>query len=85
MSDNPRKKAWQDGELYKLLDAAFPDVRNSYGKLDVKALAAKLECTPEAAYKWLRSGKLTPKALKDIVRIADGRIAREDLATFVFD
>ena len=84
MSDNPRKKAWQDGELYKMLDAKFPAVRNSYGKLDVKALAALLECTPEAAYKWLRSGKLTPKALKDIVRVADGRIEQKDLAKFVF-
>lgn len=85
MDEAPKPKT-----LHEILDAAFPQpaYRTVTGVLDVTALAAALDLTHEAVYKWLRSndgnGRLLPHRAKELVELSQGTLTLEVLMPFVF-
>lgn len=72
------------GELYDVLEAAFPDLRTDKGELKVYALADHLGCKPQVCYKWFEKDKLTPERAQDIVKKSNGRLTLKKLERFVF-
>ena len=76
---------WRKRPLYKLLYSRLTWLRSKTQTelLDVHKFARSIDYSHEAIYKWLRSGKLSPKGAKAIVKKARGKIALTDLYPFV--
>jgi hypothetical protein len=71
------------GPLNDLLWEIFPDHRTPQGVFDVQRLAADIERTNEAVYKWLRDNKITPDGVKRLCKAAGRRAKQADFLPFL--
>lgn len=91
----PRKNADDDDDLlgeprtrssalYKLLLKKLPSYRveNDNKKLNAKRLAADLEISPQAFYKWVWADRIPPKQVTKLVAL-EGTLTQEDVLPFV--
>lgn len=76
---------WRKQPLYKLLFNRLKWLRSTTQTklLDVHKVAAAIDYSHEAVYKWLRSGKLSPKGATAIVKASRKKIANRDLYPFL--
>ena len=76
---------WRKQPLYKLLYNRLKWLRSATQTklLDVHKVADALGYSHESIYSWLRSGKLSPKGAKAIVKASRKTIANRDLYSFL--
>lgn len=76
---------WRQQPLYRLLYNRLKWLRSTTQTklLDVHKVAEAMGYSHEAVYKWLRSGKLSPKGAKAIVKASRKKIANRDLYPFL--
>ena len=68
--------------LYKLLVQRLPDFLDR-GRLNVPALAAALEVSRAAVYRWLKNNRLPSRAARALIDNSSGSLSTEDLISFV--
>lgn len=71
------------GEVYDMLDAAFPQYRTRFGGLDVYTLAGNLDMQPQSVYRWFNKETIPADRVKTLVRLSKGRLTEEKLIPFV--
>ena len=76
---------WRKRPLYKLLFNRLPWLRSKTQKklIDVQKMAEALDYSHEAVYKWLRSGRISPKGAIAVVAASRKKLANRDLYPFL--
>ncbi len=69
------------GPLHDLLLKACP--REPDGSASIKKLAAIIEVTPAAVYKWIAAGFLSSRRARQIINVSDDRVTIEDFMPYL--
>ena len=73
----------EHSELHKLLILACPPTKDgSQGSIS-GTLAPKLGISFQSIYQWIRRDQIPPNHVKPLVKLAEGRITRDDVLKFV--
>lgn len=86
MSAQVRRLA-NKGPLQDLLIKCCPPTQTKRGKGEsqsIPILAAALGMTSAGVYKWIDSGKMSPKRAKKCVELSNGRVTIEEFTPFVY-
>lgn len=78
-------KEWRQRPLYRVLYERLPWLRSKIhtGILDVHKLARAIGYSPEAVYRWLRRGKISPSGANVVVKKSRNKIAIQHLSRHV--
>lgn len=71
------------GELYDVLDRAFPAYRTRRGFLNVNELSLALGTTSQNMYKWFKKEKVPAKYVKPLLTLSKERMTLDKLLPFV--
>lgn len=74
------RPTWPYEPLYQFLHLNLPAYRHPSGILNVEGLAGAMGIVDETIYKWLRSGNLPAKRVRQLHDVILGAINREALA-----
>lgn len=88
-TNKERSRPGSLGDLYDVIDEAFPGYRTELGHLSVRELAAALGVSTQAVYKWFAKDSLSAKKVKPLIELSktqDGarNLTIDDLMPFVF-
>lgn len=79
---------WTNSDLYRFLCELFPEHRTILRRFDVERLSTELEMSHEAVYQWFRKGRLMPRNVAALQRIAREQGLRvpevEEFSRYVF-
>lgn len=64
-----------------LLKACPPDAEN--GRISIPVLARHLQLSPACIYKWIASGVLPNDQAMRILKLAEGKVTREEFFVYV--
>lgn len=79
-----RRARGELGELYKVLEKAFPLHLDKYGYLDLQFLAAELGIRKQSIYKWLGNDRVPAKRVNSLVALSKGKLSIKTLEPFIF-
>lgn len=81
MTTKPATRYNNLGPLHGLLlDACPPDEK---GHRSIMRLAELLGVSYQNVYKWIESGRIPPKRVKDIMEVSNGSVLQSQLLEFV--
>ncbi|MAY29750.1 MAG: hypothetical protein CL627_11120 [Aurantimonas sp.] len=72
-------------DLHRVLYRGLPRHRSSFliGRLDVQQIVADLSVTHQAIYRWLRTGRLPARRIRQLLDLKGSTLTAEMLLPFV--
>lgn len=81
--EKTRSRPGSLGELYDLLDTAFPTYRTRLGFLNVKSLGEDIEISSQAIYRWFAEDRVPARNVQKLIKLSRGRLNIEMLEPFL--